>query len=92
MSDLKETGNPKKPAGQAAGPKKPRAARRPPELIAVDLLIKNFKDDVEKKQPKVTVGDFIRLVQLRDDLGEDTPREIKVTWVEPAEPELASKR
>jgi len=29
------------------------------------------------------VGDFIRLLQLEKELAEETPREIKVTWVEP---------
>jgi len=28
-------------------------------------------------------GDFIRLLQLEKELAEETPREIKVTWVEP---------
>ncbi|MEI9814983.1 MAG: hypothetical protein WDO18_21100 [Acidobacteriota bacterium] len=31
---------------------------------------------------KVTLADYIRLVQLRKELNEDEPREIKVTWIE----------
>jgi len=90
MSDLKETGK-KKPAGQAAGRQKRAVVRRPPELIAVDQMIEGFKKKLEKEHPKMSVGDFIRLVQLRGELGEDAPREIRVTWVEPAEQELANK-
>src|SRR5208282_3782395 len=32
---------------------------------------------------KATLGDYIRLVQLRKEMDEDEPREIRVTWVEP---------
>lgn len=32
---------------------------------------------------KASLGDYIRLVQLRKELEEDEVREIKVTWVEP---------
>jgi hypothetical protein len=33
---------------------------------------------------RATLGDYIRLVQLRKELeDDDEPREIKVTWVEP---------
>jgi hypothetical protein len=31
---------------------------------------------------KVTLGDYIRLMQLQKELEEDEPREIKVTWVD----------
>jgi hypothetical protein len=33
---------------------------------------------------KATMGDYIRLVQLHKELDDEAPREIKVTWVEPA--------
>jgi hypothetical protein len=33
---------------------------------------------------KATLGDYIRLVQFEKELEEGEPREIKVTWVEPA--------
>ncbi len=32
---------------------------------------------------KATMGDYIRLVQLHKELDEESPKEIKVTWVEP---------
>jgi len=33
---------------------------------------------------KATMGDYIRLVQLHKELDDESPKEIKVTWVEPA--------
>jgi hypothetical protein len=39
---------------------------------------------------KATLGDYIRLVQLRRELGDDEPREIKVTWVDKVEAERES--
>lgn len=34
---------------------------------------------------KATLGDYIKLVQLQKELGEDEqPREIRVTWIEPS--------
>ncbi len=89
MSDLKETGK-RKPAGQAAGRPKQSVTRRPPELIAVERMIMEFKKKLDKEQPKMSVSDFIRLVQLRGELGEEAPREIRVTWVEPPEQEPAT--
>ena len=32
---------------------------------------------------KPTLADFLRLVQLEKEIGEEEPKEIKVTWVEP---------
>ena len=32
---------------------------------------------------KLTLADYVRLVQLKRELDEDEPREIRVTWVEP---------
>lgn len=40
---------------------------------------------MSKSDAKVTLGDYIRLVQLEKTLEEDEPREIKVTWVNPEE-------
>jgi len=34
---------------------------------------------------KATLGDYIRLVQLHKELDDESPKEIRVTWVEPAE-------
>ncbi|MFB3777245.1 MAG: hypothetical protein ACE141_06515 [Bryobacteraceae bacterium] len=91
MSDLKETGKGTKPAGQAAkgsGGKRPSKPRRGDLL---DKVIKDFESKLEKGEVKLTVGDFVRLVQLRKDLHEEEPKEIRVTWVEPQEKEHADE-
>ena len=56
------------PAGQAAVVKK---------------LLKNLEKKLTGDQVKASLGDYIRLVQLHKELDEESPREIKVTWVEP---------
>ena len=50
-------------------------------------VIKGVLEKMEKQMTddgmKATMGDYIRLVQLHKELDEESPREIKVTWVEP---------
>jgi hypothetical protein len=41
----------------------------------------------ESKEAKVSVGDYIRLLQLQKDLEADEPKEIHVRWVEPEKAE-----
>ena len=36
----------------------------------------------------MTVGEYVRLVQLQKEIDGDEPKDIKVTWVEPGETEL----
>jgi len=47
-------------------------------------LLDKIETKLQGEDLKVSLGDFIRLVQLEKELAdEETPREIKVTWVEP---------
>jgi hypothetical protein len=92
MSSHKETGSsPKKPAKRSVmhekRPEQPESSESKTQVV--DQMISNFKRRVDKGEVKVTVGDFIRLVQLRGDLDVDEPKEIRVTWVEPTETESA---
>lgn len=48
-------------------------------------LLKQVEGKLSGPEVKVTLADYIRLVQLRKELDEDEPREIRVTWVEPEE-------
>ena len=61
------------------------AARKRPESQA--RVVKKIRERVEQKlsesDAKVTLGDYIRLVQLEKELEDDEPKEIKVTWVNP---------
>ena len=52
--------------------------------LKIARLLQRLEEKLEGETPKATLGDFIRLVQLEKELAdEETPREIKVTWVEP---------
>ena len=69
---------------------KSKRARRSPrnrkKLIGniLSKIEKEFKN--KEKETKATVADFIRLTQLERELEEqDQPREIIITWAEPAE-------
>lgn len=46
----------------------------------VDELIAQAEKKLAGEDVKVTLADYIRLVQLRRELEEDAPREIRVTW------------
>lgn len=80
----------------ASRKKRPRKARskrqtrsqKPAALVK--MVMENIHDKLKANELKPTVGDFIRLVQLEKELGEEQPREIKVSWVEPSEKEHAS--
>jgi hypothetical protein len=55
-----------------------------PVKAVEELLVK-----AEKKlgsDEKFTVGDYIRLLQLREELGDEAPTKVEVLWVEPTEP------
>ena len=62
--------------------KQPELSRR--QRIRKLLIDIEKRLDIEKS--KVTLGDFIRLTQLERELeDEEQPREIIVTWKDPAE-------
>ena len=58
-------------------------------------VMKLLTDAVKKMEAKFkaadfkpTIGDFLKLVQMEKEIGQEMAREIKVTWVEtPAESE-----
>ena len=94
----REKPKPKPMRKQAPKPKpKPKStpkltAKSEPETDALPqgqaAVVKKLLESLEKKltgdQLKASLGDYIRLVQLHKELDEESPREIKVTWVEPA--------
>ena len=52
--------------------------------LKIAKLLQKLEEKLETETPKASLGDFIQLVQLEKELAdEETPREIKVTWVEP---------
>jgi hypothetical protein len=71
-----------KPAGRSkpVKPAKPKAG----QAQVVKKMLTKLESRMDKNQMKATMGDYIRLVQLHKDLDDESPKEIKVTWVEPA--------
>ena len=52
--------------------------------------IEGLGDRVKSNDFKLTLGDYLKLLQLEKEMEEQAPKEIKVTWVEPpgtSEPE-----
>jgi hypothetical protein len=46
-------------------------------------VLEKMEQQMKGDTMKATMGDYIRLVQLHKELDEESPKEIKVTWVEP---------
>lgn len=48
----------------------------------VELILQRLETTFAQQQVKATLADYIRLVQLRKELVDEEPREIKVTWMD----------
>ncbi len=73
---------------RAKAPRRVEQTRR--QRITKLLISVEKRLDIENS--KVTLADFIRLTQLERELqGEEQPREIIVTWKDPAEKRCESK-
>jgi len=60
-------------------------ARAGGQAQAVKHMLTKIETKMKGDQMKATLGDYIRLVQLHKELDDESPKEIRVTWVEPAE-------
>ena len=58
---------------------KPKKASSKAEIIK--KAIQAFENKLDKKN--VTVGEFVKLIELEKEMGGSKPKEIKVTWVDP---------
>lgn len=56
-----------------------RAKKKSPAEV-VDELIALMGKKLAGQDVKVTLADYVRLVQLRRELDDEQPREIRVTW------------
>ena len=61
-----------------------RKQKKKTQAAVVEKLLKNVEKKLGGEDVKATLGDYIRLVQLQQELEEDEPRDITVSWVEPA--------
>ena len=49
----------------------------------LEKVISNMETKLTKEEFKPSLADYLKLVQLEKEVGEEEPKEIKVTWVEP---------
>ena len=45
--------------------------------------IKSFDERIAANDFKPTIAEYLKLVQLEQDSEQNTPKEIKVTWIDP---------
>jgi hypothetical protein len=79
-----------KSAGGSPGTGETRkTVRAPTDKMLVRRAIQKIGEKLDTGELKPTVGDLIRLVQLKKELkelkDEKPPKEIKVSWVEPGQ-------
>ncbi len=60
-----------------------RKQKKKTQAAVVTKLLKNVEKKLGGEDVKATLGDYIRLVQLQQELEDEEPRDITVTWVEP---------
>jgi hypothetical protein len=65
--------------------------RRLTKAELVSGLIKKIQAKLGSDEFKPTVGDLLRLLQLEQEMEEEQPREIKVSWIDGNEKEHASE-
>jgi hypothetical protein len=89
---MRSTLNKSGAANEAADGGENAELRRREEAGLVDQMIRNYAAKVKDKEVTLSVGDLIRLMQYRKELGTEDPKEIKATWVEPTEKEPATEK
>jgi hypothetical protein len=52
----------------------------------LETVIKNMETRLTAEEFKPSLADFLKLVQMEREIGEEEPKEIRVTWVEPVTP------
>ena len=55
---------------------------------AVEALLMKVEGKLQSEE-KFSVGDYIRLLQIHEELGDDVATKVEVRWVEPAEPSVS---
>lgn len=49
----------------------------------LEKAIKAFEDRIATQDFKPTIAEYLKLVQLEQESEQETPKEIKVTWIDP---------
>jgi hypothetical protein len=53
---------------------------------AIQTALNRFEEEMKADGFKLTLPEYVKLLQLKQDLTDDEIREVKVSWVETAEP------
>jgi hypothetical protein len=82
MATKKRTTRAKGPARKAANRK--AAGTRTPRTQRGKLtaLLKKFEEQLTNQDLRISVAEYIRLLQMKRELEGEKPRDVKVTWVE----------
>lgn len=67
----------KKRARKAAPARVPRTQR-----AKLSALLKQFEEQLAEKETRITVAEYLRLLQMERELETDKVRDVKVTWVD----------
>jgi len=54
----------------------------------LETVLAKMEAQLTKDEFKPSLADFLKLVQMEKEIGEELPKEIKVTWVEPVKPSV----
>ncbi len=60
-----------------------RKQKKKTQAAVVQKLLKNVEKKLGGEDVKATLGDYIRLMQLQQELEDEDPKDITVTWVNP---------
>jgi hypothetical protein len=50
---------------------------------AIQAALDGFEEKLTNKQVSISMAEYMKLLQLSQELAEDEPKEIKVEWIEP---------
>jgi hypothetical protein len=75
-----EDTTPKKAAAPVKRRKSPDETKQLRKQIT--SLLNAFEEQIKTQAMKVSVSDFIRLLQIRREFEEQKPKDIEVTWVD----------
>jgi len=53
--------------------------------------IQGFEERLKAADFKLTMADYIKLLQLETEMEQEGPKEIKVTWIDPAAKPVSEK-
>jgi hypothetical protein len=52
----------------------------------LETALTDIENKLDAHEIKPTMGDYLKLLQMEQEIEQGAPKEIKVTWVEPTEP------